>query len=170
MLTVPNPAPVVDVTTFKRAAAKWATGCAVITTQEVAGTPTGITMSAVTSLSLDPMQFLICLDRSSRTLGVIEQANGFAINFLAVGQEAIALRFASRRDDKFEGIAWRPARFGIPVIENCLANIVCSVARTVDGGDHVIVIGDVLEVEAAGGDPLLHFQGGFGQFRQAANH
>ena len=151
---------------FKRAAGQWATGCAVITTCGPAG-PTGVTMSAVTSLSLRPMQFLICLDRGARTLAAIRNAGVFAINILSREQKDIAVTFAGKAENKFVGVGHRLVAPGVPVIDGVLAAAGCSVARIVDGGDHEIVIGDVKSIELGAGEPLLHYRGSFGRFAPA---
>ncbi len=83
---------------FRRIAGHWLTGVAVVTSMAKDEHPVGLTMSAVTSLSLDPAQFLICIDNRSETLPVIAESGNFCINYLRDDQEEIASSFAQRGD------------------------------------------------------------------------
>jgi flavin reductase (DIM6/NTAB) family NADH-FMN oxidoreductase RutF len=92
----------------------WATSVAVVTTIAEHGQPHGMTMSAVTTLSLDPIQFLICPDHRARPLAHLLRSGLFCINVLGANQAAIASRFASRRADRFEGVSYRVLDCGLP--------------------------------------------------------
>ena len=122
--------------------------------------PAGATANAVSSLSIDPMLMLACLDRGSRTLLAVQAANRFGISVLHAGQEPIARAFATKAPvaDKWEGIAWQQ-RDGIPAIEDSLAFIACDLRDVIAGGDHVIVTGAVCGLETGEGAPLV-FHGG----------
>ncbi|MEK6276503.1 MAG: flavin reductase family protein [Actinomycetota bacterium] len=122
--------------------------------------PAGATASAVTSLSLDPMLMLACLDRGSRTLLAVQAANRFGINVLGAEQGAVARAFSTKApvSDKWEGIDWSQ-REGVPAIAGAIVWLVCELHDVIAGGDHVIVTGEVLALEAPGGEPLLHHRG-----------
>ena len=101
---------------------------------------------------------LVSLDKTSRTLSALQRAPSFAINFLKVGAEEVATRFASKIDDKFAGIAWRPAENGAPVLhEASVAYAACTIERTIESGDHWIFIGRVDGGAVLGGVPLLYY-------------
>jgi 3-hydroxy-9,10-secoandrosta-1,3,5(10)-triene-9,17-dione monooxygenase reductase component len=123
--------------------------------------PAGATASAVCSLSLEPMMMLACLDRGSRTLRAVQAADRFAINVLGRGQQPIAEVFATKveQDAKWQAASWRDCE-GAPVIEGCPVHVVCALHDVLAAGDHVILTGDVLEVESSPGEPLIH-HGGF---------
>ena len=148
-----------DNAAFRRVAGSWATGVAVVTTADADSRLFGLTMSAVSSLSLDPQQFLICVERTADSLPVMERSGLFCINLLARGQEAVSRRFASKDEDKFAGIPHRRIASGLPVLDGVIGYVACRVNALLPGGDHVIVVGDVLDLEAFGGDPLMHFRG-----------
>ncbi|MBV9747300.1 MAG: flavin reductase family protein [Acetobacteraceae bacterium] len=148
-----------DAAAFRRVAGSWATGVAVITTIDADGRPFGLTMNAVSSLSLEPPQFLICVDRRADSLPVLEQSRLFCINLLRRGQQNISRRFATKLTDKFRGVPHRRLASGLPVIDGVIGFVACRVSTLLPGGDHVIVVGDVLEVETCGGEPLVHFRG-----------
>ena len=150
-----------DTDLFRRVAGHWATGVAVVTTVDAAGRPFGLTMSAVTSLSLSPMQFLICVDERAESLAPLLASGFFCINLLAAGQEEVSRRFASKIADKFAGVPHRIHDSAVPVLEGTVAHVVCRIASALPGGDHRIIVGEVLDADAPGGEPLLHFRGGY---------
>ncbi len=122
--------------------------------------PAGATANAVASLSLDPPLMLVCLNRRSRTLDALRAAGRFAVNVLPSSGEAHARTFASTAPhaDKWQGV---PAteRSGVPVLDDALVWIVCELRDLLDGGDHTIVTGTVLDLGTNKGDPLLFVDG-----------
>ncbi len=124
--------------------------------------PSGLTASAVCSLSLEPVLLLVCFDNGARTLPVVRETGHFGVNVLAAGQERLARLFASKRPER-EKFADVPHSLndGIPVIDGVLAWVGCRLERLVPGGDHTIGIGAVEAAEAGGGEPLLWFRGGY---------
>ena len=146
--------PPLDPARFLAAMAELPAGVTVTTCRDGAGRPVGATLSAVTSLSLDPPMVLACFDRGSNTLkAVIEPGSPFLLHILAHGQEAIAMTFAGKGEEKFRGIPWAPGPLGLPEISGCAATLVCRVADLVPGGDHMIVTAHVVESHVAD-DPL----------------
>jgi flavin reductase (DIM6/NTAB) family NADH-FMN oxidoreductase RutF len=146
---------------MRRVAGYFATGVAVVTTRDESGRVYGLTMNAVSSLSLDPSLFLICVDRTSKSLCALLESEVFAINFLAREQEELSRVFASKVEDKFAGVGYHTSLTGAPLLDGALAAVECSVIDTYPGGDHVIVSGQVENVEITGGEPLLFYQGGY---------
>lgn len=124
--------------------------------------PAGATASAVCSLSLEPMMMLACLDRGSRTLLAVQGADRFSINVLGTRQRPAAEIFATKveQPEKWAAVAWTE-HAGVPLIESCPAHVVCGLHDVISAGDHVIITGNVLEVEAASGDPLVYHGGLF---------
>jgi flavin reductase (DIM6/NTAB) family NADH-FMN oxidoreductase RutF len=148
-----------DPTRFRAAMGSLPTGVTVVTAGGPDG-PAGATANAVSSLSLEPMLMLACLDRGSRTLLAVQAANRFGVNVLHAGQEGIARAFATKAPvaDKWAGVDWSE-RDGIPAIDDALAWVACDLRDVIAGGDHVIVTGKVTGVETAEGDPLVFHQG-----------
>ncbi|MGE5407591.1 MAG: flavin reductase family protein [Syntrophothermus sp.] len=135
------------------------TGVTVVTAGGDGG-PAGATANAVCSLSIEPMLMLACLDRGSRTLLAVQAADHFGVNVLHRGQEELARGFASKAPvaEKWADVAWSD-RGGIPAIDGALVWIGCELRDVIAAGDHVIVTGEVLDLEAGVGDPLV-FHGG----------
>lgn len=127
------------------------------------GSPCGLTINSFSSVSLDPPLVLFCLDRSSQALGSFQAASSFVINLLDQSQRELSQRFAARAGDRFAGQEWRRGISGAPVLPNSLAVIECVRHTVLDGGDHVIFLGEAISVEARDGDPLLYFAGRYRQ-------
>lgn len=139
------------------------TGVTVVTAHTADG-PAGATASAVSSLSLDPMLMLACLDRGSRTLLAVQAANSFGINVLAADQEDVARGFATKAPiaDKWNGVDWTESE-GVPRIAGALVWVACELRDVIAGGDHVIITGDVVGLEAnPAAAPLLFHRGAYG--------
>lgn len=156
----------IDQSEFRRVIGHFATGVSIVTTCREDGSAAGLTMSAVSSVSLDPTLILVCVDRASETLPFLERAGYFAVNVLEEGKgETLARRFAGGgAEEKFRGVAWRPERTGAPVLDEALAWMDCRVTSSVPAGDHIIFVGEVLAADAREGTPLLYYRGGFGRF------
>jgi flavin reductase (DIM6/NTAB) family NADH-FMN oxidoreductase RutF len=135
------------------------TGVTVVTASGAQG-PAGATASAVCSLSIEPMLMLACLDRGSRTLLAVQAADRFGISVLHKGQEEIARAFATKAPvaEKWAGVAWSE-RDGLPAIDGALTWIACELRDVISAGDHAIVTGEVTDLVAGEGDPLV-FHGG----------
>lgn len=120
----------------------------------------GATANAVCSLSIEPMLMLACLDRGSRTLLAVQAADRFGISFLHAGQEPVARSFATKAPvaEKWAGVAWSE-RGGVPAIDDALVFLACDLRDVIAAGDHVILTGEVRELESVEGDPLV-FQNG----------
>ncbi len=137
------------------------TGVTIITTREADGTPRGFTANSFTSVSLDPPLLLVSIAKSAASLPVFEAAGHFAVNILDDGQRAVSALFASRSLEKFTQTEWRPGVHGAPLIGGTLAWFECSRHQTVAAGDHVILIGRVVDFAAGDGNPLGFLRGAY---------
>lgn len=153
-------ASVVDPLTMRRAMGRFATGVAVVTTS-AGGTPHGMTVNSLTSVSLEPPLLLVCLTIGARSTDAIIQARRFAVNILSARQEHLALRFARRGEDHFAGLDVTHGRHRVPVIPDAFAHLECEVERHFVAGDHIVVVGQVLEVCERDGEPLGFLGGKF---------
>ena len=136
----------------------FATGVAIVSTTTEDGNH-GMTVNSLTSVSLDPPLLLVCLTRDSRTAKAVEDRGAFVVNLLGSRQATTSDRFAKRGEDHFETSAFGTNHRGLPVIERGLGWLDCDVERIDDGGDHVVVMGRVLDCEARPGTPLVFFRG-----------
>ncbi|RXF70977.1 flavin reductase family protein [Hansschlegelia zhihuaiae] len=153
-------------TDLRAFAGHFATGVAVVTSRSPEGDLAGVTINAVTSLSLDPPLFLICLDHKSNTLGTLLASGHFCLHFLSKGQTEVSKIFASKREDKFTEASYRIGETGSPVLDGVLAAAECRLAEICPGGDHTIIIGQVDKVHIHGGEPLLYHRGAYAALEQ----
>ncbi len=147
---------------FRRACGLWATGVSIVTTADSGGRPYGLTMNAVTSLSLNPPMFIVCVDNGSDTLKPMQDSQVFCVNVLADTQQDLSNRFAKKGDDKFTGVAFSAGVTGAPVLAGTLVSIECVVHSMVAGGDHQIVCGEVRRLVVSDlpeVQPLLYYGG-----------
>ncbi len=148
-----------DPESFRTALASLPTGVTIVATGGDDG-PAGATANAVTSLSIEPMLMLACLDRGSRTLLAAQAADRFSISVLHDGQEEVARSFATKKPvaEKWAGVAWSE-RDGLPAIDDALLWVACELEDVIAAGDHVILTGAVTDLTTAHGTPLV-FHGG----------
>lgn len=150
----------VEESTFKRALSHFASGVTVVTT-EYNGEWFGITVSAFSSVSLNPPLVQICIDKSVRAHDAIAKAERYAVNILRDDQEQLSRRFATRIEDKFEGIPTRMGLLKVPLLEGTLTTIECRLRESLPGGDHTIYVGEVVSAGSRDGKPLIYFHGGY---------
>lgn len=154
----------VDAASFRRTMGAFATGVAVVTTV-CRGEPYGMTVNSLTSVSLDPLLVLICPRRGSATGLAIVESRVFAINLLARDQEPLSQRFIGSFGDRFNEIAVTQGAGGVPLLEGAIAQLCCRVSAVHQGGDHDIVLGEVVSCrENPEAEPLVFHRGTFGTF------
>ena len=145
---------------FRDVMAEVCTPVAVVTTVS-GGRPQGTTVSAFASLSLRPPMVLVSLDEGSDLLRALPEGARFGVNVLGSGQAVLAAAFARKGADRFAGVGWEPDT-GAPRLAGSPGWLACRVDRLVGGGDHVIVLGEVLRAVSAGGPPLTYHSRRFG--------
>lgn len=150
---------------FRYVLGHFASGVTIVTTLDGDGSPSGLTASAFTSVSLDPPLVLVCVDHKSQTYPPLLERGRFAVNVLTADQAELSRRFASSRLDKFEGVVHHPGTSGQPLIDGALASLECATVATHVAGDHTVFVGLVEHGSAADGDPLLYYRGQYGRFR-----
>ena len=158
----------VEPSEFRTVIGHFATGVTVITAA-AEGRLHGMTANAITSLSLDPVLLLICVDKTTHAHRVISASGAFAVNVLGEHQEDVSRLFAKKGEPEpgtLRGQGFRLGRTGTPILADCLAFMECTVRETFDGGDHTIFVGDVVDegvVEEM--KPLLFYRGGYQSMR-----
>jgi 3-hydroxy-9,10-secoandrosta-1,3,5(10)-triene-9,17-dione monooxygenase reductase component len=157
----------VDGARFRQVLGHFPTGVTVITAITESG-PVGLAVGSFFSVSLDPPLVAFCAGKSSTSYPKIAEVGHYCVNVLADEQEDICRVFASKADNKFATIGWRPSPVtGAPVINDVLAWIDCDIHAVHEAGDHYIVLGRVHELEVGHeGGPLVFFRGGYGRYTQ----
>lgn len=152
---------------LRRALGQFATGVAVVTTRGEDGLPVGVTANSFTSLSLDPPLVLWCLGKESTNLAAFEAAPHFAVNVLSSTQHYLSRQFAIQGGDKFAGVELSAGLHDLPLLGGALARFACRTTERLDGGDHIIVIGEIEHFEIFDGEPLVFHSG---SYRVATRH
>lgn len=156
--------PEIDSQLFRSTMSQFCTGV-VVATACLEGEPVGFAAQSFVSLSLDPPLVALCPAATSTSWPKIRASGSFCINILAADQQPVCDAFARSGGNKFEGLSWKPAGTGSPVLDGILAYVDCTLEAEHEAGDHTIAIGRVQSLEAVnGGTPLLFFRGGYGSF------
>ena len=157
-----------DAAGYRKLIGHFATGVTVITTAH-GGLMHGMTANAVTSVSLDPLLLLVCVDREAHAYEQVLRSGRFGVNILAEEQEDISRLFATKGAPELgqlRGAAFRLGGHGTPVLEGCLAHVECEVVDRCEGGDHTIFIGAVLDGQVLRDTPpLLFYQAAYRRLR-----
>lgn len=152
----------IDKDLFRAVLGRFASGVTIVTTVDAEGRDQGMTVSAFSSLSLDPPLVLVCIDHGASVWPAFETASHFAINILAATQEAVSRRFSSREGDRFDGVGFSRGVTGVALLDDTVGAVECAVIARVPHGDHSILVGSV-EAGTARDDlqPLLYYRGGY---------
>ena len=155
----------VDSGTFRSAMGSFATGVTVITGIDLGARPFGMTVSAFSSLSLEPPMVLFCPAKDTRRGGLFTDTKSFTVNILATNQDEVSNHFAVTDGRNFDGIATSLGGNGIPSLTGAVCIIECERRDVFSAGDHDIVTGLVTHVTLNDDvDPLLYFRGAYGDF------
>ncbi|MBS1167268.1 MAG: ntaB 2 [Proteobacteria bacterium] len=167
----PVPPAHIDASALKRAMRSLAGGVSVIT----AGTGdrrSGATVTSAHSFSMEPPTMVVSLNLSSSTWPVVRDFGHFAVNILALDQQAIADRFAGRGGlkgpERYAGASWTTLETGAPLLVGSLAAIDCEVEEVIERHSHALVFGRVRAVLGSDGACLLYANGGYGGFAASA--
>lgn len=156
----------IDSAEFRRVLGHYPTGVTLVTSHDDDG-PVGAVMGSFGSVSLDPPLVMFMPTRDSSSWQRIEAAGHFAANVLTSAQLEVCSSFFKKDPACWDLLAWRRSELGSPVFDDALAWIDCTVDKVVDAGDHVIVLGEVRELQAnddASLSPLLFYRGAYGRF------
>jgi 3-hydroxy-9,10-secoandrosta-1,3,5(10)-triene-9,17-dione monooxygenase reductase component len=158
---------------FRTVLGRFASGVTVIAAQTAEG-PVGMTCQSFSSVSLEPPLVMFCPAKTSRAWPLMQRAGFFCVNILAAGQADVSTAMATKGTDKFDGIEWRPASTGAPLLNGVVGYVDCTVHSVHEAGDHYVVLGRVRELgfgtghDADAQAPLLYFRGSYDTVAGAA--
>ena len=164
----------VDSDVFRRVMGHFVTGVTVVSAFDD-GQPFGITVNALSSVSLDPPLVMVALDRRRFLTPIVRAAGRYAVNILSEDQQALSDCFAGAPvlpgRDAFCGAAWHPGESGLPLIDGAIATLECTVVETFSAGDHDLFIGrvDTLANEPDHPMPLLYYRRRYLRIEHAAS-
>ncbi|MBL4672960.1 MAG: flavin reductase [Arenicella sp.] len=134
-----------DLRDFRRALGQFPTGVTIITTKDENGGPIGVTASSFNSVSISPALVLWSVDKGAFSASIMENAEYFSVNVLSKSQIDMSNRFAGRGEDKFAGVDYSECPNGSPLFKGCAAQFECKTWNVYQGGDHLIIVGEVLD-------------------------
>ena len=147
---------------FRKALGNFAAGVTVVTGKLPNGAPAGLTVTAFSSVSLEPPLVMVCIGKQTGCLDAFEKGDAFAVNLLSEDQQELSNLFAKRDADKFAGLDIESGETGCPLIKGSLAQIECRKEAVHEAGDHFIYIGRIVSLKASDeGKPLLYFRGAY---------
>lgn len=149
-----------DIRDFRGALGQFPTGVTVITALDASGEPIGCTASSFNSVSIDPALVLWSVDKSAFSAEIFRKAEYFAVNVLSENQVAISNKFAGRGEDKFKDVTYGAGLGGAPLFEGCGAQFECKTWNVYEGGDHLIIVGEVQKYTHNDSLTPLVFSGG----------
>jgi flavin reductase (DIM6/NTAB) family NADH-FMN oxidoreductase RutF len=151
---------------FRRALGRFPTGVCVITAEAPGHRPFGLTVNSFASLSLAPPLVLWSLQKSSDTMDAFRIATHYCVNVLSHEQQPLSTRFARKAEHALHEGEYHRGSTGLPVLQGALASFECAIDARHDGGDHIILVGRVLALEAsAGGRALVFYDGGYRELK-----
>jgi flavin reductase (DIM6/NTAB) family NADH-FMN oxidoreductase RutF len=151
----------VDDASFRLVLSQFATGVTVVLTRDAAGAPAGLTVSAFTSVSLDPPLALVCVSRRSDAHDAFRESGIFGVSVLGAEQEEVSRRFAWRGPEKFDGFVLEHGETGALLVPGAVAHLECAVVAAHPAGDHTIYVGEIRVLRASPGPPLLYHRGSY---------
>jgi len=149
---------------LRRALGAFATGVTVVTTIDADGQPRGFTANSFTSVSLDPPLILVCVAKAAASCPVFSKTGHFAVNILAESQQAVSASFSTKDGKRFSDIKWHSESTGSPLIKDVVAWFDCAKHETVDAGDHIILIGRVVDYQYTTKTPIGYCCGAYVTF------
>ncbi|WP_341908863.1 flavin reductase family protein [Polaromonas sp. YR568] len=145
---------------FRASLAMFATGVTIVTARTATGELVGLTANSFNSVSLDPPLVLWSLSKAAGSMPALSTGSHYAINILAADQKELAERFAGKRQDRWEGVAFTDGIAGSPLLEGAAASFECFNRSRYEEGDHVIFVGEVERCSHRPGAAPLLFHGG----------
>ncbi|WP_338759697.1 flavin reductase family protein [Massilia sp. METH4] len=151
----------IDRLEFRKALGSFVTGVTIVTTTQADGTKRGFTANSFTSVSLDPALILVCIGKTASSYPVFSETSHFCVSILAEDQKPASSVFATKAADKFEQVAWHEAVTGSPVIDGAAAWFDCQSHQVIDAGDHIILLGRVVDFGYTEVSPLGYCRGAY---------
>lgn len=148
---------------FKEVLGNYPTGVTVVTMMTDEGMPIGLTVNSFASVSINPLLILWSIDRRVSTFEQFTRSEKFAVHILASDQSELCFLFAARGVDRFGNCEWKTSEYGLPILSNVAATLQCKTYKTVDAGDHIILIGEVIAIDGENPAPLLYHKRNTGE-------
>jgi flavin reductase (DIM6/NTAB) family NADH-FMN oxidoreductase RutF len=150
---------------FRNALGQFATGVCVVTAAAEDFEPVGVTVNSFASVSINPPLILWCLKTDSVVHAAFAAADRFCVNVLAANQRELSDHYADKTRHKLDPESYVNGIGGVPLINNAICSITCTVSSRYSGGDHVIILGEIEDIIGQPGEPLIFFQGKYRELK-----
>jgi flavin reductase (DIM6/NTAB) family NADH-FMN oxidoreductase RutF len=154
-----------DQDAFRAVLGRFASGVTIVTVRGANGRDYGMTVSAFSSVSLEPPLVMVCIGEDASLKPMIAEATHYGVSILASDQEALSRRFAAH-GERFDGVGFTRGENGMALIDGALAFMECRIVARHRAGDHTVVIGEVEAASVADQRPLLYYRGGYAQLER----
>jgi flavin reductase (DIM6/NTAB) family NADH-FMN oxidoreductase RutF len=161
------PNSVIDSAQLRKAFGSYLTGVTVVTACTEEGGMVGFTANSFTSVSLEPPLLLVCPAKGLNCADVFNKCERFVINILAENQQEVSTVFAQNIENRFDKVNWHNDAWGVPIIEGAVTHFSCRTFKRIDAGDHIILVGEIVDFKTQGGAGLGYANGGY--FTQNVN-
>jgi 3-hydroxy-9,10-secoandrosta-1,3,5(10)-triene-9,17-dione monooxygenase reductase component len=151
--------PMMDLRDLRNAFGCLPTGVTVVSLNDEAGKPTGVTVGSFTSLSMEPPLCLFSIGKSQASARLFKVGAPFVVNVLSHDLADVAWQFAKSLEDKCMGIDLSETLVDAPRLTDCIAHFACQTHAIHDGGDHIIVVGAIMDFDHNEGDALVFYRG-----------
>ncbi|MFT3929698.1 MAG: flavin reductase family protein [Spongiibacteraceae bacterium] len=157
---------IIDIQQFRNALGNFATGVCIVTVAPEAGVPIGMTINSFSSVSLEPPLVMWSIQCNSECFAVFESAERFAINVLSAEQQDLSREYSRKGQHQLKAEHFYCGRSGAPLLHNALTVFECRSWARYPGGDHLILVGEVLQFSAQPAAPALgFFKGAYTEIR-----
>jgi flavin reductase (DIM6/NTAB) family NADH-FMN oxidoreductase RutF len=154
-----------DQDAFRAVLGRFASGVTIVTVRAANGRDYGMTVSAFSSVSLEPPLVMVCIGEDSSLKPMIAEATHYGVSILASAQEPLSRRFAAH-GERFDGVGFGRGESGVALIDGALAYMECRIIARHRAGDHTVVIGEVEGASVGDDRPLLYYRGGYAQLER----
>ena len=154
-----------DQDAFRAVLGRFASGVTIVTVLGANGRDYGMTVSAFSSVSLEPPLVMVCIGEEASLKPMIAEATHYGVSILASDQEPLSRRFAAH-GERFDGIGFTRGENGMALIDGALAFMECRIVARHRAGDHTVVIGEVEAASVEDARPLLYYRGGYAQLER----
>jgi flavin reductase (DIM6/NTAB) family NADH-FMN oxidoreductase RutF len=156
----------VDQDLFRSVLGRFATSVTVLSARDSKGVDHGMTVSAFSSVSLNPPLVLACVDKTASIYNTLFMTDDIGISVLSEHQESCSRRFAEKDADRFDDLEIQRGARGVALLKGAHAHLECRIVARHDAGDHTIFVAAVENAVALDGRPLLYYRGGYAQLER----
>ena len=151
---------------FRSAMAAFPSGVTIVTTTDTGGRWRGFTATSFCSVSTDPQLVLVCLAESAECHPAFASARRWLVHVIRPEHAELAVRFATRGADKFQGPGFWPDEHGLPFLEGAAVTLACSEHAKLPGGDHTMLLGRVERIHLSNRNPVVYYKRDFHRLRR----